>query len=273
MQAAVVGHIEWVTFLRLDRDFAQGAIAHATTSWEEPAGGGGVASVELARLAGSCSLFTALGDDDLGRRARAVLEQHGVCVHAAARPSPQRRAVTLIEPSGERSIVVVGTSVEPRASDPIAIERLGLMDAVYLCKADAALVRAARAARVLVATARILPVLKEAAVPLDALVHSAHDEGECYSDGDLAPSPRLVVSTRGACGGTYRTESGETGAWQAADVPSPVRDTYGAGDSFAAGLTFALGQGRPAPEALRFAAERGALALSRDGSLDHPALG
>ncbi len=273
MHVAVVGHIEWVTFLRLDRNFTPGAIAHASDSWEEPAGGGGVASVELARLAGWCSLFTTLGDDDIGRRARAVLEQHRVRVHAATRPMPQRRAVTLLDPSGERSIVVVGPSVEPKASDPIGIEQLGSMDAVYLCKADPALVRAARAARVLVATARILPVLQAAAVRLDALVHSSHDEGECYSDGDLVPPPRLVVSTRGASGGTYRTESGEAGAWQAAEVPSPVRDTYGAGDSFAAGLTYALGQGRPVSEALRFAAVRGALALCRDGSLGHPALG
>ena len=40
----------------------------------------------------------------------------------------------------------------------------------------------------------------------------------------------------------------------------------GAGDSFAAGLTYALAAGRSPDEALRFAAERGALAMTRRGA-------
>jgi ribokinase len=51
MKTAVVGHVEWVNFLRIDRVLSPGAIALAGESWEEPAGGGGVAAVELARLA------------------------------------------------------------------------------------------------------------------------------------------------------------------------------------------------------------------------------
>ncbi|MBW3592561.1 MAG: ribokinase, partial [Actinobacteria bacterium] len=46
----------------------------------------------------------------------------------------------------------------------------------------------------------------------------------------------------------------------------PLVDTYGAGDSFAAALTFALAEGRDAEDALAFAAERSALALTRSGA-------
>ena len=53
------------------QSFAPGAIATASETWEEPAGGGGVAAVELARLAGTTNLFCVLGADDLGTRARA----------------------------------------------------------------------------------------------------------------------------------------------------------------------------------------------------------
>jgi sugar/nucleoside kinase (ribokinase family) len=41
---------------------------------------------------------------------------------------------------------------------------------------------------------------------------------------------------------------------------------YGAGDCFAAGLTYALAKGMDVPDALTFASERGALALTRRGA-------
>jgi len=70
VQVAVVGHIEWVEFARVDHTPEPGEIVHALETWEEPAGGGAVAAVQLANLGGSCLLFTALADDDLGRRSR-----------------------------------------------------------------------------------------------------------------------------------------------------------------------------------------------------------
>jgi ribokinase len=42
-------------------------------------------------------------------------------------------------------------------------------------------------------------------------------------------------------------------------------DTYGGGDSFAAGLTFALGAGYAVPEALRLAATCGAWCVTGRG--------
>ena len=56
MRVAVVGHIEWVEFVRVGSVPLSGQIVHALETWEEPAGGGAVAAVQLARLAGSCSL-------------------------------------------------------------------------------------------------------------------------------------------------------------------------------------------------------------------------
>jgi ribokinase len=49
-------------------------------------------------------------------------------------------------------------------------------------------------------------------------------------------------------------------------VEGPIEDTYGAGDSFAAALGYALARGTPAPEALTFAAGRGVAALGRRGA-------
>lgn len=263
MHAVVVGHVEWVTFLRIDRALSPGAIAQASELWEEPAGGGGVAAVELARLAGASVLVTALGDDATGQRVAPLLEERGVRVRAAVRSEAHRRAVTLLDPDGERTIVVIGAAQSPRADDGLD---LGEPDVVYFCKGDAALLREARRARVLVATARVLPVLQAAGVRLDALVHSASDPSERYAPGDLDPEPALVVSTEGAAGGAYRTADNRTGRWSAAALPSPLADTYGAGDSFAAALAFALASGHPIDNALGFAAARSAAALCRAGA-------
>jgi len=51
----------------------------------------------------------------------------------------------------------------------------------------------------------------------------------------------------------------------AAPPPGDVVDTYGAGDSFAAGLTFALASGAPPQEAVAFAARCGAATLTGRG--------
>src|SRR5688572_18561198 len=50
VKIAVVGHVEWVEFARVERVPERGEIVHATELWEEAAGGGAVAACELARL-------------------------------------------------------------------------------------------------------------------------------------------------------------------------------------------------------------------------------
>ena len=100
MKLAVVGHVEWVEFARVEYMPAAGEIVHALETWEEPAGGGAVAAVQLANLNGSVDLYTALGDDELGRRARAELTAHGVTVHAPPPTGPQRRAFTFVDGEG-----------------------------------------------------------------------------------------------------------------------------------------------------------------------------
>ena len=139
-------------------------------------------------------------------------------------------------------------------------------DGVYFVSGDAAAARAARRARVLIATARVRPVLAEAGVELDALVRSASDPSERYELGDLDPTPRLVVTTAGDEGGTWAAADGSTGIYDPAPVPGPIADTYGAGDSFAAGLTYALASGEDPEAAIEFAARAASEALTRRGA-------
>ena len=75
----------------------------------------------------------------------------------------------------------------------------------------------------------------------------------------------MVVSTMGREGGSYAV-AGEEDSYVAVDVPGPVVDAYGAGDSFAAGLAFALGSGHSPTGAVEFAAKCGAVAMTRRGA-------
>jgi hypothetical protein len=93
MRVAVVGHVEWVDFLRVDRVLRQGEIVSASEAWQAAAGGGADAAVQLLKLAGSATLFTALGDDEYGRQAFAELTDRGLRVEAAWRAAPR------VEPS------------------------------------------------------------------------------------------------------------------------------------------------------------------------------
>jgi ribokinase len=265
MRAAVVGHVEWIEFGRVEHMPAAGEIVHVTDSWQEPGGGGAVAAVQLAKLAGEATLYTALGDDEVGHRAKRELERLGLRVHAVFRPEPQRRGYVHVDAAGERTITVIGDRLGPRAEDPLAWEELDQTDAVYFTAGDAGAVKQARRAATLVATTRGLETLAEAGVELDALVASAKDPGERYQSGDLEPAPRVVVRTAGASGGGYETRDGESGRWDATPLPGPVSDLYGCGDSFAAGLTYGLGAGMPIAQALELGARCGAACATGRG--------
>jgi ribokinase len=262
MRLAVVGHVEWVEFLRVPRVPEAGEIVHATEWWAEPAGGGSVAAVQLAKLSGAADFFTALGDDELGHRAFEQLSGLGLRVHAAWRHESQRRAETFVDDRGERTITVIGDRLVPRAADPLPWTELGAMDGVYFTGGDVEALRAARAARVLTATPRTFETLRDGHVQLDAVVGSGRDPGEAYDPAELDPPPRLRVTTLGRDGGVV--EPG--GPFPGAPLPGPIVDAYGAGDSFAAGLTYGLAAGMETADAVALASRCGAAALTGRGA-------
>lgn len=241
-----------------------GEIVHAREGWEVPAGGGAVAAVQLARLAGGGDFFTALGRDELGRRALRGLEQLGLRVHVAWREAPTRRALTYIDDQGERTIVTLGERLAPAGADELPWELLAKIDAVYFTAGDADALRAARRAQVVVANPRAADAM-HAGVAIDALVLSADDAQERHYAEDLGVAVDLLVFTEGAHGGSYRRAEGAHGRWSAAPAPSARADSYGCGDSFAAGVTYGLGAGMGVDAALALAARCGAMCLTGSG--------
>lgn len=261
-----MGHVEWGEFVTVPHMPDAGDIIHAREWWEEPGGGGAVTAVQLAKLAGSAALYTALGDDALGHRTKAELEARGVTVYTTFRPARQRRVfVHLEQRSGERTITVIGDRMGPHGSDDLPWHRLADASAVFFTAGDVEALRAARAASVLTATPRALETLAGAGVQLDALIGSGSDPGEVYEVGDIIPEPDMVVCTEGPNGGSYVMADGSTGRYPAGPLVTAVTDTYGAGDSFAAALTYALGSEYELDEAFRLAAACGAAVLNGRG--------
>jgi ribokinase len=259
----VVGHVEWVDFVEVQRFPARGEVLHAEGGFARAAGGGGVVAVVLAELGAQVEFFCALGRDSHGEAAAAHLARHGVRVHAGWRAQPTRRALTLLEDGGERTIITLGERLEPLGADELEWDRLREADGVYFTAGDAAALQRARAARVLVASPRGRSALEGDGPVIDALVFSSRDPDECEWAARIGHRARLLVATEGAGGGRWWGES--EGRWSAQPPPGPARDAYGCGDSFAAGFTFGLASEMSVARAAALGAQWGARCLTRAG--------
>jgi ribokinase len=268
-RVAVVGHTEWVEFVRVARQPDRGGLAEGDPLFTHAGGGAVVAAVVLAELGAEVDFYTATGDDERGARSRAELSARGITVHAATRRAPTRHAFTTLEDGGERTIVTVGERHAPRLSDGFELGPLHAADGVYATAADAGLLAEAARGGALVLATRIGPPEAFATVRgVAAAVYSDSDPGETGALAGWARIAALLVATEGSHGGHWREGEGRSenrGRWPAAPLPGRARDAYGAGDAFAAGFTFGLASGGGVAEAAARGARCGAELLIRVG--------
>ncbi|MDA0718507.1 MAG: PfkB family carbohydrate kinase [Cyanobacteria bacterium] len=253
---AVVGHVEWVSFVAVQQLPVAGSIDRAQAFLEEPAGGGAVVAVQLARLSGKrVRFFTSLGRDALGERSAERLTELGLDLEVAWRDGPTRRGFSFVDRAGDRSITVIGERLAPLACDPLPWADLADCDGVFVTAADAAALQHCRLARLLAATPRVgLQLLEASGVRCDVLIGSALDPGEEVPEGSLSQPPQLRIATEGAAGGW--SEPG--GRFLARALAAAPVDSYGCGDSFAAGVMAGLAAGWSAAAAIDLGARCGA---------------
>ncbi len=263
-RVAVVGHVEWVQFIRVDHFPVPGAIKRAQRESTHAGGGAVVAAAALAELGAEVDFYGAVGSDAIGDAAVSELTERGMTVHAARRPGPTREVLTLLDRNGERTILPIGERLQPEGDDSLDWDRLADADGAYITAGDQGALRHARRARVLVATPRLRERVEDPRVEIDALVFSASDASEVSWAERLRSVTRLMVATEGARGGRWWGTS--EGRWTAVPPPGPIRDSYGCGDAFAAGVTYGLAAGRSVGEACEIGARWGAEMLTRVGA-------
>lgn len=260
---AVIGHVEHVTLGRADGVPQPGDIVHLREPRFLPAGGGGLAFLQLCKSDAELHLFTAFGGDDGGRAVEhaARAARSDAIVHAARREQAHPRVVVFVDDHGRRTIIVTGDPLQPAASDALPWSVLATCDAAYFTGSDPASLCLAREARQLVVTARRAPALRASGVAPDVIVGSVSDPRENAPFSSYDPRPGALVLTDGPR--PIRVIRGELVSWiDPSPGPASIQGDYGAGDSFAAALTYFLARGHSVEDACARAAPHGAAVLS-----------
>ncbi len=239
LKLAVIGHVEWVTFLKVDHLPLAGEISHAKDSFEEAAGGAAVAAVQMTRLTNEpVDLITSLGKDSFGEKCYERLTKLGLNLKVAWREKPTRKAISLIGNEGERAITVIGERLQPIASDNLPWSDMKNYDGIFITATDEEGIRLASKAKFVAATPRTgTTTLKNSKVKLNALIGSRLDPGERINYENLVPKPDIYIATEGKSGGTIFPKKYK---YTSIKPSSKEKDSYGCGDCFAGAVTAAL---------------------------------
>ena len=254
MKFAVVGHTEWVTFMKVTHLPREGEIIHGVIYAEEPAGGGAVTAVELSKISKKrVDFFTCLGEDSKTQKSVLRLKELGINVHYSKRKKPSRRAISILSKDGERSIIVSGERLEPKGKDNLPWQKLKECDALFVSATDKIGLKYCRECKVLVATPRIgIDTILQSEIKPNALVGSAKDEYENEIINSCNEIP-LRIKTLGSRG----CEVIPGGYFISKKQVDKIIDSYGCGDKFAAGITAGLGAQWDIERVINFASELG----------------
>ncbi|MFJ5830341.1 ribokinase [Streptomyces sp. NPDC093089] len=245
-----------------------------------PGGKGANQAVAAARAGAEVAMIGAVGADDFGARLRATLEHCAVDTDLLRTvEGPSGTAHIVVDDEGGNAIVVVpganGTVASLTHGDEALI---GTADTLLLqlelplpVVVEGAVTARRLGVRTILTPAPAQPLPPELLAATDLLVPNEHeaaaltglDDPRAAAQALLRFVPEVVI-TLGAAGGLYAARDAEP-----VTVPAPrVRavDTTAAGDTFVGALAVALGEGRPAPEALAWAQAAAALSVQREGA-------
>ena len=283
----VVGSLNMDMVTRVERFPAPGETIRGISFNIFPGGKGANQAVALAKLGAPVEMVGAIGDDVLGRRYEEILEGLGIGSGGVARRPGVSTGTASIEVSaaGENHIVIVAganASVDPGyvESKRSVIESCGLL----LLQLEIPIESVAAAAKI--AFAAGIPVVLDPAPARDLppelypmLASITPNETEAMqltgedtsTDGGIERAGRRLLERGTRCA---IVKAGARGAFivrAEGSVRIPgfdvlVVDTVAAGDSFNAGLAYAMGEGESLERAVRFANAVGALSTTREGA-------
>jgi ribokinase len=240
-------------------------------------GKGANQAVAAARLGANVTLVGAVGDDELGRVARANLEAEGVLIALREIAGvPTGVALIVVDRNGQNQIAVAsGANATFEATEwqgfgggDVFLAGFEVLDGAVVAGAHAA---SAAGALVLInpAPARELPGALLATRPI--LIPNELEAQALTGDTDPVSAARLLAARSGA---PVVVTLGPHGAIVVRDgeiehVPAPsveAVDTTGAGDTFAGALAAELSAGKSLLESVRTAVEAASLSVTIPGA-------
>ncbi len=247
-----------------------------------PGGKGANQAVAAARCGARVVMIGAVGADEFGVRLRSALTADGIDTAGlrTAEGASGTAHITVDDEGGNSIIVIPGANARVTGLEAGDETRIAAADALLVqlelpleAVLAGALAARAHGVRTVLTPAPAQRLPGELLAATDLLVPNEHeaaaltgltDPGRCAA-ALLEAVPEVVI-TLGAAGVLYAARGREP-----LSVPAPrVRavDTTAAGDTFVGALAVALGEGRPMPEALRWASSAAALSVQRPGAQD-----
>lgn len=245
------------------------------------AGGKGAnQAIAAARAGGQVTMAGAVGSDAFAEELIETLLRDQVDTSLVRRaPGASGTAHIVVDGQGQNAIVVIpganGTVTRLTEADRVQIRRsshlLMQLELPLSAVEEAAEVAHTAGVQVMLTPAPARELPDRLLSHVDWLLPNEHEAVLLTGAGDpeaaaakLLHHVRNVVVTVGARGCLWLSQTGDR-----AKVPAPrvkAVDTTAAGDTFAGALAVALAEGRPAPEALRWACRAAAISVTRLGA-------
>lgn len=270
---AVLGSANLDLVVRTGRRPATGETVLGTGYAEYPGGKGLNQAVAAARSGARTAFVGAIGDDDAGRRLRAVAVEAGIDVSRlqVRAGSPTGRAVITVSDDGDNSIIVVpgaNSLVEPEIPPcRVLTAQLEIPPEVVM---SAFTVARAAGTRTVLNPAPAADLAPGLLAVTDVIVPNEH-EVDLIGGLDLllGRGVSTIIVTLGA-GGVEVTDArldDTPQKWHAEAFTARSVDTTGAGDAFCGALAARLAAGDELGEAVRWASAAGSLATTRHGAV------
>jgi len=275
-----VGHAALDRVYRIEAFPARPAKVRALEHREEGGGSAANAAAAIARLGGSVSLWSRVGDDETGLKVRRALGAMGVDesfvrAYAGARTPT---AAVIVDGKGERLVASEDDHVMAMDASWLPIDRIAGAGAVL---SDSSWIEGTQA---VFAAARALGIptvldidlggkrlIETLLVLTDYAIFSAPAFESFVAGGDDAE--RLSSLLKGGVSHASVTRGGDGYAWDGRQGPGrqaafrvPVVDTTGAGDAFHGAFALALAAGHDDAECARVATATAALKCRRLGA-------
>ncbi|MFW5642605.1 MAG: ribokinase [Alkalispirochaeta sp.] len=289
MRHWVVGSLNVDLVVDVSRFPAPGETVRGTTFGTYLGGKGGNQCMALARLGCRPRMVGRVGDDQFGTRYRHELDHAGADVSLVHTDTDEPTGTALIEvaPSGDNRIVIVAGANGTMSIDHVkdALSGIQAGDAVLLqleipmetVEYVADIARRAGAV-VILDPAPADTLSRELLSRVSWLTPNEHEASvitgiDTASDDGLTRAARALAAT-----GVEHVviKAGARGAWYLSQTdPTPVLvpgfvveavDTTAAGDSFNAGLAWALGDGKRGEDAIRTATAVAAISVTGKGA-------